>query len=224
MVASMEQCGISMSLVAPHLAIGPNERLGNEQAYEAAASFPGRLVPYVTLNPQRGRAGVEAEIGRWEKAGIKGFKLHPAVHRYAATGEAYRPVYEYAAAHGLAVLVHCWEGDAWASPSTLAGLAEEYPGAYFIIGHAASSWGSVETSCAEAKRHSNLYLDLTGSGLWYGALEYMVAHGDVERILFGSDNPFLDPRPPLGRVLMARVGDDVKRLILGLNAKRLFGL
>lgn len=224
MVESMDQCGITTTLVAPHVAIGPDERLGNEQGYQAQEEFPGRIVAYVTINPNRPRQAVEAEIMRWEKPGVRGFKLHPSLHGYHASGEGYRPAYEYADAHGLPILSHCWDGDPHGAPSVVAGLADEYPRAYFIIGHAASSWGAIETSCAEAGRRKNVYLDLAGSGLWYGALEYMVEHAGAERITLGTDSPFFDPRPPLARVLMARISDEDKRLILGVNAQRLFGL
>jgi len=224
MVRSMDVCGITVSIVAPHVAIGPDERIGNDQAYAAAREFPGRIVPFVTINPNRPRQVIEAEIARWEAEGIVGFKLHPSLHGYRASGEGYRPVYEYASARGLTVLSHCWDGDPHGAPSVIAALAGEYPGASFVIGHAASGWSVLETSCVEARRHENVYLDLTGSGMLYGGLEYMVTHADPERITFGSDNPFIDPRPPLARVLMARISDDYKRLILGLNAKRLYNL
>jgi predicted TIM-barrel fold metal-dependent hydrolase len=224
MVEVMDWCGITTSIVASHAAIGPDEQIGNDQAYDAQRRFPGRIVAYVTINPNRPRAAVEQEIERWELHGITAFKIHPSVHKYPASGEGYRPVYEYAQEHGLPVLSHCWDGDPHGAPSVVAGLADEYPEASFIIGHAASSWGAIETNCTEAKRRENVYLDLTGSGLWFGALEYLVGHADPTRILFGSDNPFIDPRPPLGRVLMARISDEHKRLVLGLNAQRLFKL
>ncbi len=224
MVRAMDQCGIAASIIAPHVAIGPDERLGNQQAYDAAEQFPGRLFPFVTINPNRTEQAIRAEIERWEDRGIIGFKIHPSVHRYKASGERYHIVYEYANAHGLPILSHCWDGDPFGAPSVVAGLAERYPNAKFIIGHAASSWSVIETNCVEARRRDNVYLDLTGSALLYGALEYMVKHAGAEKILFGSDNPFLDPRGPLGRVLMARIDDHAKRLILGLNAKHLFNL
>ncbi|MBC7287458.1 MAG: amidohydrolase [Armatimonadetes bacterium] len=224
MVESMDACGIDVAIVAPHVAIGPDERRGNEQAYEAAARHPRRIVPYVVVNPNRGADGVEAEILHWESAGIRAFKLHPAVHQYPAAGANYRPVYEYANEHSLPILSHCWDGDPHGAPSVVAGLAAEYPNASFIIGHAASSWSIIQTACEEVARRANVYLDLTGSPLWYGGLEYLVANADPARILFGSDNPFIDPRPPLGRVLFARISDEHKRMILGLNAKRLFRL
>ncbi len=51
----------------------------------------------------------------------------------------------------------------------------------------------------------------------------MVRRVGAERILWGTDI-FIDPRPALGRLLMARLSDEDKRLILGLNAKRIFRL
>jgi hypothetical protein len=224
MVDAMDLCGISLSVIAPHAAIGPDERLGNDQAYAAAAEFPNRLLPYVTINPHRPCAAIEAEIARWDRVGIRGFKIHPALHEYPACGEGYRPMFEFADERGLPILSHSWAGDALAGPPILADLATRYPGAQFLIGHAASSWAMIDASCDEAARHPNIFLDVTTSALLYDALEQVVARAGADRILFGSDNPFLDPRPPLGRVLMARISDDDKRLILGLNARRIFKL
>jgi hypothetical protein len=224
MVEAMDLCGIAVSIVAPHLAIGANDSEGNDQAYRAAERFPERIVPYVTPNPNYGADHVRAEIARWHPVGIRAFKLHPACHQYAVGGLNYRPVFEYAAERGLPVLSHSWEGDAVGGPTLLAALAGEYPSARFVIGHSASTWGMIGQACEEVARHPNVYLDLCGSGMLYGALEHMVATAGADRILFGSDDPFLDPRPPLGRVLMARIGDDDKRLILGQNARELFRL
>ena len=103
-------------------------------------------------------------------------------------------------------------------------LAEKYPEAKFITAHSATSWQMVDEAAAETGAHDNLYFDVAGSILLYGCLEEMVERLGVGKILFGTDNPFIDPRPGLGRLLMARISDDDKRQILGLNAKRIFGL
>ena len=50
----------------------------------------------------------------------------------------------------------------------------------------------------------------------------MVAGAGAERVLYGSDIPFVDPRGQLGRVAFARLPDDDLRLILGGNARRLW--
>lgn len=225
MVRSMDLCGITTTIISPHICIGPHYQLGNRHAADAARQFPGRIVPFVTLNPTWGAKAVAEEIALWEAEGpIKAFKLHPATHGYPSSGEHYFPVYEYANQHGLPILSHCWDGDALGSVTTLTALAQRFPKANFIIGHSATSWETLEQGCAEVERNANVYLDLTGSRLLYGLLEQMVERAGAERVLFGTDNPFIDPRPGLGRVLMSRLTDDDKRLVLGLNAKRLFGL
>jgi predicted TIM-barrel fold metal-dependent hydrolase len=221
----MDLCGIDTTIISPHVCIGPDYKLGNRHAYAAAAKFPGRIVPFVTVNPNYGAAEIRGEIAYWEaNGGIQAFKLHPSTHHCPASGEDYFPVYEYAQEHSLPILSHCWDGDAYGSASVLSDLAGKYPQASFIIGHSASGWPILDQASAEAARRANVYLDLTGSRLIRGLLEDMVSRVGAERVLFGTDNPFIDPRPGLGRVLMARLSDDDKRNILGLNAKELFRL
>ncbi len=225
MIHSMDLLGIDVSIVSPHVCIGPDYHRGNRDVAAAAARFPGRIVPYVTVNPNAGAAEIQTEIDYWDSQGpIRAFKLHPGTHQYKASGENYFPVYEYAQAHGLPILVHSWGGDRLGGPKVLAGLAEKYPEAKFITAHSATSWQMVDEAAAETGAHDNLYFDVAGSILLYGCLEEMVERLGVGKILFGTDNPFIDPRPGLGRLLMARISDDDKRQILGLNAKRIFGL
>ena len=225
MVHAMDLLGFDAAVVSPHIAIGPDYQKGNRDAAAAAREFPGRMIPYVTVNPNYGREEIEAEIAHWEReGGIKAFKIHPSCHEYKASGENYYPVYEYAGAHGLPVLSHSWAGDPLGGPSLLSDLAGKFPDANFLIAHAASSWQIVDEGTQEVGRRDNVYLDLTGSRLIYGLLEEMVARVGAERVVFGTDMPFIDPRPGLGRVMMSRLSDDEKRLVLGLNAQRIFGL
>jgi len=225
MVHSMDLVGIDTTIIAPHLCIGPGYRQGNRDAYEAAAQFPGRLIPFVTINPNYPKEEIEAEIEHWDRhGGIKGFKFHSSCHKAPANHANYYPVFDYCQARGLPILSHTWEGDPMDGKKTLYGLAEAFPQITFIIGHAASGWAVIDPNCEAAKALPNVMLDTTGSGLTYDAIPEMVRRVGAERIMFGTDNPFIDPRPGLGRMLMARITDDEKRLILGLNAKRIFKL
>lgn len=225
MVHAMDLVGIDITIVAPHICIGPCYLQGNRDAYAAAAEFPGRLVPFVVVNPNYPVAEIEAEIAHWDShGGIIGFKFHPQCHDAPACHENYTPVFEYAQERGLPILSHNWTGGSVNGKETLHGLAEQYPRLTFIIGHALSGWAAIDVNCAIAKLYPNVMLDTTGSGLTFDALPEAVRRVGAERIIWGTDNPFIDPRPGLGRVLMARITDDDKRLILGLNAKRVFGL
>jgi uncharacterized protein len=225
MVHAMDLLGFDTCVCSPHVAIGPGYHEGNRAVMAAADEFPGRILPYVTINPNYPLAEIEAEIAHWHDLGrIKAFKIHPALHGASATHEGYRPAYEYAQAHSLPILSHSWDGDPLGGVPVLASLADRFPNASFIVGHSASSWAIARDGAAATHERPNIYLDLTGSILLRGLLEAMVAEARTDRILFGTDMPFIDPRAGLGRVLNARISDDDKRLILGLTAKRLFRL
>jgi predicted TIM-barrel fold metal-dependent hydrolase len=225
MVRTMDAVGVDACISSPHVAIGPDYRKGNRQAMAAADKFPGRIIPYITINPNYPEAEIREEIAHWhERGGIRAFKIHPSCHKYKVDGPGYRPMFEYAQEHSLPVLSHSWAGDSHGGPSLLSRLAEKMPTVKFLVGHAASSWGMVDEACEEAIKCDNVFLDLTGSQLLYMALETMVSRAGVEKVLFGSDIPFIDPRPALGRILMSRLSDDEKRQVLGLNARAIFGL
>ncbi len=64
MVRSMDTLGIDVSLFSPHLAITADWREGNLQSAEAAAAFPGRLVPMITVSGRATPDEVQAEVTR----------------------------------------------------------------------------------------------------------------------------------------------------------------
>ena len=223
MVATMDRLGVDMCVCSPHRAIGPDYRAGNEEVIEAAKRFPGRFVPYITINPYYPVPEIEAEIGKWHSQGhLRAFKIHPSFATYPADGEGYRPVWEHANRQGLTVLSHSGAGCKYGSPEKLGELAQRYPKANVLVAHSASSWEMIEAATKTAKQQENVFLDLCGSPLLFGALEQMVDAVGADKILFGTDLPFIDPRPGLGRIAFSRLSDDEKRKILGLNAKRLF--
>ncbi len=223
MVETMDGIGMDICICSPHRAIGPDYRAGNEEVIAAQAAFPGRFVPYITINPYYPASEIEAEINRWEAQGhLRAFKIHPSFATYPADGDGYRLVWEHADAHGLTVLSHSSAGCRHGSPKRLGQLAERYPNSNVLIAHSASSWDMIEVATQAASERDNVYLDLCGSPLLFGALEQMVEAVGADKVLFGTDLPFIDPRPGLGRVAFSRLSDDDKRKILGLNATRLF--
>ncbi len=226
MVENMDLVGIGMAVAAPHIAIGPDIKEGNRQVAEAAERYPDRLVAYITINPRYPLPEIEAEISLYHDlfGGIKGFKFHSSCHGVDCSHLGYGPVYEYANEHGVPILSHVWDGPDKDGKSFLARQAAAYPNIAFLHAHSGNSWDVIRKLTAEAKGHPNIYLDMAGSGRPYGGLEYMVKEVGADRVLLGTDMPFIDVRCQFGRLLAARISDDDKRMIMGLNAKRLFNL
>ena len=73
---------------------------------------------------------------------------------------------------------------------------------------------------------ADVYLDLSHALLWMPDEQLMriVRKHGVERILFGSDAPWQDPRDVLADFLRLPFTEDERRLILSANARRLFRL
>lgn len=223
MVARMDRLGIKACVAAHHSAIGPDFRYGNDEVLQAMADFPGRIYGYATVNPNYPTEEVVSELERCVSQGMIGVKIHPECHQCSVDEEKYRAVWEFANEHSLPLLSHTGIGGR--NPiKTFEKLAAMYPNVSILLGHSGFGAEGAEQSIRAAEKYPNVFLEITGSTIVYGTLERMVSRLGAERVLFGTDLPFIDPRPQLGRVAFAKIGEQDKRLILGLNAQRIFGL
>ena len=75
-----------------------------------------------------------------------------------------------------------------------------------------------------AVKYPNVLLDTAGDCYTLGLIEYLVGRVGADRILFGSDMTWIDPRTQLGMIFDAYVTTVDKQKILHQNAARLFNL
>jgi len=225
MVEMMDRLGIRTVLCAPHLGLGPDDSAGNDLLFRAMDEHPGRIFGYCTINPNRSEEHKRTELQRCANdPRFVGIKIHPGLHHHRLDGSGYHVVWEFAQERKWPMLVHTWGGDALCSPAMLAAPARQYPGVTILIGHCGANLQGVEESIALAQEAANVYLDITASYLPYGILERMVAEAGADRVLFGTDLPFLDPRPKITQVACARLSVEDKLKIFTENARRVFGL
>jgi predicted TIM-barrel fold metal-dependent hydrolase len=154
----------------------------------------------------------------FKSPGIRALKLHPAFHGYPVSGERYRPAYEFAQDRELAILNHDW-----GSAENLSNLATKYPKAKFIQAHTAGWWNGVDTEkyFELARELDNVYLDLAASIAYDGAFERILELVPFEKLLYGSDSPYMDMGYQIGRILFAGMPFANKKKIFGENARRL---
>jgi uncharacterized protein len=196
---------------------------GNREVAEALKEYPRRFRGYVTVNPHLEDEAAR-ELERWN-----GFhhpplvKLHPYLHHSPVNGKAYRPIWDYANQTAAIVLVHTWDSDPDCSPLLLLDPAREFPRARILIGHCGVTWRGYMQALEVAEQTENTFLDITGSQSHRSILERMAERVGAERILFGSDMPYLEGAVSLGRVLTARISDAAKEAILRKNFLGLLG-
>ncbi len=223
MLAVMDRCGIDATVVSATLAIGADAAAGNAEVVALVRQHPKRFMGYAVFNPfQPGSAEDVAQA--LAQPGMVGVKIHPDVQCYAVGGDLYAPAFALAARHGVPVLTHTFADSAFCDPLHFDAVAARWPTVNIILGHAGVTGEGHRRAIAVAQRHPSLYLELCGSfttGHW---IRQMVAALGAERVLYGSDFPFIELRYGLGRVVFSGLPADELRLVLGGNARRLLKL
>ncbi len=217
MVEVMDKENIEMVFCSPHRALyDPIDR--DNEIDEAMAKYPDRFRAYSTYNPNYPELYLP-EIEKVIKTpGYLGFKFLPTYHRYALSGENYRPVLEFANKHNLTILSHTWgNNDPHNGPRHIEGIAKEYKNIRFIMGHSAP--GELDEAIDVAKKYENVWLDLCDIHRHSGIVDKMVAAIGADRIVFGTDMPWYDPAYGVGSVLFSKISDEDKYKILYKNAK-----
>jgi predicted TIM-barrel fold metal-dependent hydrolase len=163
---------------------------GNEAMRALEASHPGRVRGYTVVNPNfTAHAVREIEIGA--DHGLTGIKL--AASR-RADDALLDPVCELAAAHGVPVLQHVWQhrrgevpGQEISDALDLAALAARHPRVAFILAHIGGGGDWLHSLAALRRRPTNVFVDLSGSGVDGGMLEACLQAVGHERLLWGCD-------------------------------------
>lgn len=186
LVLAMDRDGVERAVAFPYPMVEVDADQANAYVFEAAASYPDRIIPFALLDD---------EPGRWIAQGARGFKQHfllePARFDLAT---AYRLI----AASGLPLIAHLDTGAAVAQAESILALA---PDLRLIIAH----MGRCEpnTGCGVAEnldalaRHPRVFFE-TSTVRDPEAFRLAVRKVGPERICFGSDFPFnshLDPDP-----------------------------
>lgn len=212
LVAEMDRIGVEKLVVSHQACMTTDVVYGNNQVLDATRKYPGRILGYAVCCPINDTLGID-EIRRCVDLGMTGIKLHSG-NGFAYTCDQYRPVWELADAERLPLLLHTW-GDL----GPLEPLFERYTHAPILLGHAGSS--KPESYVEFARKFPNLFLDPCYSQAPYGMYEYFVRELGPERVVFGSDAPWMALGQQLGRLLFADIADEHKKVILVENPKRI---
>jgi len=223
MVRVMDSLNIEFVAISSMLAISNDGPHGNADVEQVLRRYPKRFLGYIVVNGNTPEEALE-QLQRWSHFHNPPLiKLHPDVNKYPVNGPNFRGVWDYANQTRAIVLVHTWVSDPNCGPLLLAPIAREFPGARILLGHSGVSWRGYEQAIEVAQSAPNTFLDIAGSQSHRTILEHCVAKLGAERLLFGSDLPYLEAAMAVGRVLTARLSDQQKEMILRTNFLRILG-
>jgi hypothetical protein len=224
MVRVMDLCGIRRTVLSANLSFNADIVAGNDMMLEAVAAHAGRLYGACAINGNYPEVSV-AELERcFARPGVVLIKVHPWYTKCALDDKRMSGIYAFAEKRELAVLSHTWlDGDPYGSMDLLAATAKKHPKVRWIMGHSGGPFGS-RRAAEIAQESPNVYLDIALSMCPARQIEFFVERVGPDRVLFGTDNPFIDPRPQIGRVGLAEIPVEDKIKIFGGNAKKLLGI
>lgn len=220
-ILAMDSLGVEKSAVSTFLAIGPEVERGNDQLAEAIRRYPDRIIGYGVVNP-RVREQVIPELTRcFDKLSMTAIKLHPQFHGYSIEDPICEPVFEFANARKCAVLSHNF-----GSPGFISEISERFPDMKIIPAHIFHDGARFNLTghLTLARETHNVFLDLAFSVVPYANVKKIVDIAGADKVLYGSDSPMMAMSYQIGKVSFADISDEEKRMILGENARRVFGV
>jgi len=187
--------------------------VANREVAQIVAGQAQRFYGYAFVDAVRDRSRMGALIRvAVEQYGFIGIKVHRHDARIS------REVCEAARAYRLPVLY-----DPMGEVSIADLLATEYPDVNFVIAHLGSfsdDWRAQQAFIDPLSRYPNLYTDTSGIRR-FDLLEQAVRRAGPEKVLFGSDGPWLHPGLELAKVAALGLKAAELAMVLGGNFLRL---
>lgn len=209
-------------------------RLPNEEVSEFVKRFPDQFVGFASVDPWKGKWAIDEMTRSVTELGLIGAKFHPGIQAFYPNDPRFYPLYERISELGVPALFHTGTNGLGAGtpggmgikmdysrPIYLDAVAADFPELTIIGAHPAWPWH--EEMLAIIQHKSNVFMDLSGwSPKYIPKIIMDEARARLQdRMLFGSDFPFLTPERWL-RDFDALEGftPEVRRKILHDNAAR----
>jgi predicted TIM-barrel fold metal-dependent hydrolase len=225
LLAAMDAAGIEASIIAPlkprsyHL--GPE----NDRVAAAQAAHPDRLVALARVDPWQGEDSLHELRRALDDLHLRGLYLHPYEEHFAANDEIVHPLLGLLRERELPLLL-AGGYPGFSHPSQIGDLARQFPDVTIIATHG----GQINISgllLADAGRmlraHPNVLMET--SGIYReDFIEDTVGEIGAERVLFGSNAPYMDQEFESLRIRLAHLNSETKAALGHANARRIFGL
>ncbi len=214
----MDRTGVDRACTSASRLLRSDFRLGNEITLQAVQEFPDRLVGFVIVSPrylEESAAEADRYLG---EVGFRGMKVHRSHTEVHYDDPRYDRLYTKADEYGVPVLAHTFNPT---EVQQVVEAARKHPSVPFIVGHTGGyAWADCLEAVAEVP---NTYCDLCTSCADIGRVEAFTAAVGAERVLFGTDLPFLEPSHCLSQVYAADIDPAERELIVSGNILRLIG-
>jgi predicted TIM-barrel fold metal-dependent hydrolase len=128
-------------------------RVPNEEIAAAARANPDVLIPFASIDPHKGRRGVDEARRLIAEHGVRGFKFHPNVQGFFPNDRMAYPLYEVIEEAGLPALFHTGQSGVgsglpggggvrlkYSNPMHVDDVAVDFPELKIVLAHPSFPW------------------------------------------------------------------------------------
>ncbi len=212
--------------------------LSNDEVAEIVGRYPKQFIGFASVDPWKGERAVEEIERAITQLGLKGAKFHPGIQAFYPHDTRFYKLYGKINTLGVPALFHTGTSGLGAGmpggmgikldytrPIWLDHLAADFPHLTIIGAHPSWPW-HVEMLAILAHK-ANVFMDLSGWApkyipkmIWDEARKRL-----TDKILFGSDYPFISPQRWLDEfATMEGFTSEAREKILCGNATRILKL
>ena len=212
--------------------------LTNDEVADVVRKYPRQFVGFACVDPWKGKRSVEEMERAITELGLIGAKFHPGIQAFYPNDKQFYPLYEKITDLGVPALFHTGTNGLGAGtpggmgvkldytrPIYLDHVAADFPELAIIGAHPAWPWH--DEMLAIIGHKSNVFMDLSGWSPKYVPKAIMDEARTrlQDRILFGSDYPFILPQRWLADFdSLEGFSPAVRQKILHDNAARILKL
>jgi predicted TIM-barrel fold metal-dependent hydrolase len=212
-------------------------RIPNQFIVEKSLEHPDVLVPFASIDPRRGPAGLAEARDLIASGIVRGFKFHPNLQQFEPNDRSAYPLFEVIEEGAVIAMFHTGHSGIGAglpggggirlkygNPMSIDDVAVDFPGMKIVMAHPSFPWQDEALSVAMHK--PQVLLDLSGWSpkRFPPQLVTAISASLREQTLFGSDFPLITPDKWLRDFSTLEIDEATSALILKENAARLLGL
>lgn len=237
---SMKNFNVDISVILP-VATKPEQvaKINDNAAQINEKFFDAGIISFASIHPDF--ENFSSELSRIKNLGFKGIKIHPVYQDTNLDDKKFLRILYRAAELDLIVTTHAgldigFPDVVRCTPKMARHVVKEIGNFKFILAHMGGwkSWEEVATELANV----NIFVDTSFStgeipskNNFYNAAESRLLDAEnfmklykifgADKILFGTDSPWMSPDIPLKFINALPISDDDKSKIFGINAAKL---
>lgn len=204
--------------------------ISNDEVASMVRSYPDRLVGVAAVNLLKPREAIKELRRCVRQLGFRALRVLPWLWNLPPNDRRYYPLYSECVELGIPFCLQVGHTGPMCPSEPgrpipyLDEVALDFPELTIIGGHVGFPWTNEMISLAT--KYPNVFIDTSAYKIRRyprELIDYMRGHG-MKKVLFGSNFPMISPAECLDGLEEQELSEECKKLFLGQNAVRVFGL